>query len=131
MSDFKTVPEKKGTQFFVGNIKPGKAGRNRRESTMVEVNRSAWGATPSRRKTKVSKRGSFMRIHSGKALQQPKKKSVLGNLMNNMINKQFKEDSESESDTPMVEIIRCWGVLRGIILKIRVETANQIFRSRR
>lgn len=103
----KTTPKKEKNIVFGSrtNITP-KGGRNRNQSTMIEVNKSEWGGSSLRRNKRNTKKGSFIRIHSGQNLQKPKKNSGFNNLMTTIINKQFDEDSDSENEKPMVKIIR-------------------------
>lgn len=89
----------------IGNNKFEQIGKTRTEKrvTVMEPKSSA-------RKTRYTKRGSFIRLNLPSS---GRKHSALGDMMNNMIDKQFKGDSESDNDDqPEVSLTRCWVGLR-------------------
>ena len=106
LTEFKSLPEKKENEFKIGenNIKQvGQIRTVKRVSNLADVKKGP--EMKSKRKTRVTKRGSFMRIHSGKNLGKTPD-SKLANIMTNMFEKQYKRDSESEDDAKMVGVTR-------------------------
>lgn len=97
------IPEKKETEFQIGdnNIKEVTEMRTVRRVTQV-------GKKKSRRVTRNTKRGSFMRIHSKKSIVNSKKgrDSHFASIMDKMIQKQVARDSDSEEEAPPVSLTR-------------------------
>jgi hypothetical protein len=115
LAEFRGVGEKTNNEFQIGdnNIKEVTNMRTVKRVTDVGDLKKP-SAKKSKRKTRVTKRGSFMRIHSRKSINtsKPERNSVFGSMLDRMIDNKFKEGSGSEDEAPPVRVTRSWEVHR-------------------